>query len=324
MRRALLTLIALATLATAAAPAGAQAPRIGTGISAGGVDLSGLTVAEATARLQATLGPRIAKPLILGVAGKPWTLDPADAKVVLDAERTAKRALYAPAGATTVPVKIDMRRMLTRDWVRGIARKVRRSPRNARIRMTPRRIRIRGSRHGHRLDITRARKLVDEALADPAAPRVLHQKVTKVRAKVTYGTLRRQYNTAITIDRRTFKLRLFKNLKVARTYGVAVGAVGYTTPAGSFRIQSKQVNPAWTAPNSPWAGELAGTTTPGGTAGNPLKARWMGVNGSIGIHGTGQPWSIGSRASHGCIRMRVPDVIALYKRVRIGTPVRIF
>jgi lipoprotein-anchoring transpeptidase ErfK/SrfK len=49
----------------------------------------------------------------------------------------------------------------------------------------------------------------------------------------------------------------------------------------------------------------------------------MGVNGSIGIHGTGQEYSIGSRASHGCIRMRVRDVIDLFRRVQVGTPVLI-
>ena len=60
-----------------------------------------------------------------------------------------------------------------------------------------------------------------------------------------------------------------------------------------------------------------------GRADNPLKARWMGIVGGVGIHGTGAPGSIGSRASHGCIRMTVPDVIDLYPRVPVGTPVLI-
>jgi lipoprotein-anchoring transpeptidase ErfK/SrfK len=62
---------------------------------------------------------------------------------------------------------------------------------------------------------------------------------------------------------------------------------------------------------------------PGGSAENPLKARWMGIVNGVGIHGTGEPGSIGSRASHGCIRMTVPDVIDLYPRVPVGTPVLI-
>ena len=108
-----------------------------------------------------------------------------------------------------------------------------------------------------------------------------------------------------------------------KSYGVAVGQPAFPTPNGLFNIQSKQVNPTWTAPNSPWAGEMAGQQVAGGAANNPLKARWMGVSGAVGIHGTGQPWSIGTRASHGCIRMTVPDVIDLFGRVDVGTPVLI-
>ena len=49
----------------------------------------------------------------------------------------------------------------------------------------------------------------------------------------------------------------------------------------------------------------------------------MGIANGVGIHGTGQDYSIGTRASHGCIRMHVSDVIALYERVPVGTPVLI-
>ena len=99
-----------------------------------------------------------------------------------------------------------------------------------------------------------------------------------------------------------------------------MGAAGHDTPTGLFRINTKQVNPAWHAPNRPWAGSYAGRTVPGGAPDNPLRARWLGIANGDGIHGTSEPWSIGSRASHGCIRMRVPDVIDLYRRVPVGTP----
>ena len=125
-------------------------------------------------------------------------------------------------------------------------------------------------------------------------------------AKVGWSDLRRVYKTVLTIEQRTFKLRLFKRLRHVKTYRVAVGQPAYPTPSGTFAVTSKQVNPVWTAPNSPWAGELAGTSVAGGAANNPLKARWMGLAGGVGIHGTGEPWSIGTRASHGCIRMTVP------------------
>ena len=49
----------------------------------------------------------------------------------------------------------------------------------------------------------------------------------------------------------------------------------------------------------------------------------MGLAGGVGIHGTGEDYSIGSRASHGCIRMHVADVKDLFRRVPVGTPVLI-
>jgi lipoprotein-anchoring transpeptidase ErfK/SrfK len=98
---------------------------------------------------------------------------------------------------------------------------------------------------------------------------------------------------------------------------------GLSTPAGQFSITDKQVNPAWHVPNAAWAGSLAGQVIPGGAPNNPLRARWLGIRDGVGIHGTNEDWSIGSRASHGCIRMHVGDVIALYPRVPIGTPVLI-
>ena len=68
------------------------------------------------------------------------------------------------------------------------------------------------------------------------------------------------------------------------------------------------------------AGSLAGQVIPGGAANNPLRARWLGIANGVGIHGTAEDWSIGTRASHGCIRMHVADVIDLYRRVRSARP----
>ena len=60
--------------------------------------------------------------------------------------------------------------------------------------------------------------------------------------------------TAIVVNRSAFKLTLYKELKPAKTYSIAVGQVGLETPAGLYHIQNKAVNPAWNVPNSDWAG----------------------------------------------------------------------
>ena len=99
--------------------------------------------------------------------------------------------------------------------------------------------------------------------------------------------------------------------------------MGLETPAGLYAIQNKAVNAAWSVPNSAWAGSLAGQVVPGGAPDNPLKARWMGIFAGAGIHGTDQVGSLGTAASHGCVRMAIPDVIELYDQVKVQTPVYI-
>jgi lipoprotein-anchoring transpeptidase ErfK/SrfK len=322
MKRLLLATV-LCSLVLAAPAAAARPTQVRAGVSAAGVDLSGLDVPTAAAKLDAELAPRLAGDLLIGVAGRPWTLKMADAKLKLDSVRTAKRALYAKAGVTQVAPAISHSHAAVRTFVEGIAKAVGKPARDARIKITLRHIFRERSRYGRKLDVDAARKAIDTALDDPAAPRVLHQKLTRVRAKVNANDLARVYNSVITIDRAHFKLRLFKALKFRKSYGVAVGQPAYPTPTGRFAITSKQVNPVWSVPNSPWAGELQGTTVEGGSAANPLKARWMGIANGVGIHGTGEDYSIGTRASHGCIRMHVADVIDLFKRVPVGTPVLI-
>jgi hypothetical protein len=261
--------------------------------------------------------------MILGAAGRPWNLTMAEAQLKLDSVRTAKRALYATAGVTAVVPKITHSRAAVRDFAQRVAARVRKAPRDAAINITVRHIFREKSRVGRALPIDATRAAIDAQLDDPAAPRKVHVALVKVKPRVTFANLARVYNTVLTIDRGAFKLRLFKGLKFRKGYGIAVGMAGLDTPAGRYAIQNKQVNPAWHVPNSAWAGSLAGQVIPGGAPNNPLKARWLGIANGVGIHGTAEEWSIGSRASHGCIRMRVADVIDLYPRVPVGTPVLI-
>jgi lipoprotein-anchoring transpeptidase ErfK/SrfK len=330
MSRPLALLGALALCAAVgAAPASAARPapvaRIAAGVSSGGVDLSGLTVLQAAAKLKATVTPVLQTDVTLGAAGRPFRLRAATAKIVLNATKTAQAALAVPAPAAgagaSVPLVVQHSRSAVKAFAERVARAVQRRPRNASGHIGLRRITIRRARVGHRLDVAATRKLVDAALDDPAAPKVLHQRLSRWSPAVNANDLRRRWSTVITVDKSAFKLRLFKDLKVVKSYPVAVGQPAYPTPSGLFAITSKQVNPTWSVPNSPWAGELQGTTVEGGSAANPLKARWMGIANGVGIHGTGEDYSIGSAASHGCIRMHVADVVALFKRVPVGTPV---
>lgn len=123
----------------------------------------------------------------------------------------------------------------------------------------------------------------------------------------------------VNIDQR--KLRLVRNGRVWKTYSIAVGQPAYPTPTGEYEINDKQVDPVWYPPNSPWAAELS--SIPAGP-GNPLGTRWIGTTApAIGIHGTYADSSIGYAASHGCMRMHIPEVEELYEQVAIGMKVSI-
>jgi lipoprotein-anchoring transpeptidase ErfK/SrfK len=323
--------LALALLLALPAVAAAQAPkapaRIAAGVSAGGVDLSGLTVPEAAARLDATVRTPLFADVVVTAAGREFRLRAADVRLALDSTRTAKRALYAgrrqrPAGRpVAVALAVRHARLEVAAFARRVERAVARPARNAALRIGLRRMHLRRAVVGLGIDERALARRVDLAFTVPAASHALRVRRVRVWPAINANDVRRANATVLTVDRRGFRLRLFKNLRLRRTYRIAVGMAGYETPAGLFRVQSRQVNPAWHAPNRPWAGAAAGTVIPGGAPGNPLKARWLGLADGVGIHGTGEPLSIGSRASHGCIRMRVPDVIDLYGRVPLGTPV---
>jgi lipoprotein-anchoring transpeptidase ErfK/SrfK len=214
-------------------------------------------------------------------------------------------------------------RLAVRSFVLGASRRTYHAPSDARLRITVTRMIVSHSRPGGRVDLAKVAKEIDAALDEGATTRVVHTRLVKVPPAVTFKVLKRRNPRIITIDRGSFMLRLFRDLRPWKHYGIAVGMAGLDTPAGTYRIQDKQVDPAWHVPNSPWAGSLAGQVIPGGRADNPLKARWLGIANGVGIHGTAEDWSIGSRASHGCIRMHVSDVIDLYPRVPVGTQVLI-
>jgi lipoprotein-anchoring transpeptidase ErfK/SrfK len=333
MRRArpllLIFLVAVlaAPLASAQTPPPAPAePTIAPGTKAGGIDVGGLTVAQATQRLSEVAGPPLARDIAVHVAGRRFRLTAKQMRLSFDAVVSAKRAYYAGRDnpqPVDVPLAVTYRVGTIQGFSATVARTVYLRPRDATVKITLRRILRRHSRTGRSLDAKALQASIQATLINPAAPRKLRPARAVTKPKVNANALPGRYPTILTVDRNNFKLRLFKRLKLVKTYGIAVGMAGLDTPAGLYHIQNKQVNPAWHVPNSSWAGSLAGQVIPGGAPNNPLKARWMGVANGVGIHGTAEDWSIGTRASHGCIRMHVSDVIELYDRVSIGTPVLI-
>jgi len=107
------------------------------------------------------------------------------------------------------------------------------------------------------------------------------------------------------------------------TFPVAVGRKEYETPTGRFAVTDKSEDPPWVEFdwNDP---SRTIRTIPTGPE-NPLGRRWIGFTAAygwqIGLHGTPQPELIGQAVSHGCVRMRNEDIMKIYGRVTVGTPV---
>ena len=299
---------------------------IAEGVKAGGIDLGGQNVEQASQTLELALRQLVDRPVLVRSAGREFTLTAEQAEVRFNPLRTAKRAYYAgrdqgPGVEVALALRHDEKAV--RAFAVGIDREVAVKPRNASVRIELTDVFLRKGKRGRTINEHELARSIDKVLAEPSLPRELRAKLGRDLPDTTTREARRSYGTILTVDRDGLKLRLFKGLQHRKTYGIAIGMAGFDTPSGLFRIHTRQVNPPWHAPNQPWAGSYAGTTIPGGAPNNPLKARWLGVNGAVGIHGTAEEWSIGTRASHGCIRMRVADVIDLYPRVPLGTPVLI-
>ncbi|MDR1440771.1 MAG: L,D-transpeptidase [Clostridiales bacterium] len=122
----------------------------------------------------------------------------------------------------------------------------------------------------------------------------------------------------ITINKSKNILTVYSGDSVHKKYPVATGKSASLTPEGKFSFVSKAVNPAW-------GGGGYASPVAGGVPSNPLGKRWMGLSigggGRYGVHGNASPRSIGTYASHGCVRMINPDVEELFAYILVGTPV---
>ncbi len=313
--------------------------RIADGVRAGSVDIGGLRANEARAKLRHDVRLALDDPVVVRFGPRRLALRPRQAGVRLDVDAMVDEALARSregglvartwrrlTGAqppvdialATVPSASSVQRFVAR-----VERAVERPAVDAGVEFVRGEVRVRRARRGLRLAHRAGlRREVERRLVAPGVEPSLPVRTRAVAPEVSTERVADRHPTLLVIDREAFRLHLYRRLRRARTYRIAVGRVGLDTPAGRYEVISKQKNPAWHVPDKPWAGDLAGRVIPGGTAQNPLKARWLGLTeDGVGIHGTDEEESIGTKASHGCIRMLIRDVKRLYRQVDTGTVV---
>jgi lipoprotein-anchoring transpeptidase ErfK/SrfK len=297
-----------ATTTTTAIPATGTLPA---GTRVAGVRVGGLSPADAVAAVQA----RFATALPVVIDGKRYSLDPTTVASAYAATAVAKARISDPG--TNVKLVVAVHGAPVRAWLSDLAQKVARRPVDATLKLKAGKPFLTKDRPGRSLDTVRlAEKVVAALKANTRLP--VGGRTRPVKPEVTVDT----YAETIVINRSLNRLYLYDQAKLRRVFAVATGQSIYPTPKGVWHIVVKWKNPWWYPPiQDDWAKGLK-PVPPG--PGNPLGTRWMGLDApGVGIHGTDEPSSIGYSASHGCIRMQVPDAEWLFDHVDVGTTVYI-
>lgn len=318
---------------------GSQKDEIAQGVTISGVDVSGMTTEEAKQAVTARVLAPQRKPVTVKFQKEKFVLPAKELKIRADVDRSVEQAMEESRSGSlpervlrqitgdeldkSITVAVTYSQPAVNRFVKEVADGVNEDPVDASVAAGPASLSVVKAENGHKLKDNLLTEQLTTLLDRGQGGRTITARVNVVKPEVTTRTVAEQYPTYLTLDRSNYTLTLWRNLELEKTYTVAVGQVGLETPAGLYSIQDKQVDPNWYVPDSDWAGDLAGQVIPGGTPENPLKARWMGIYDGAGIHGTDDTGSLGSAASHGCVRMAVPDVIDLYDRVDVGTPIYI-
>jgi len=312
---------------------------IADGVTIGGVDVGGMTADQAKAVLHRKLVQPLQKPLRVTFKKHVYKLQAKKLRIHAELDGAIEKALadsqdgglpkrlvrYVTGGEVDEQInpQVGYFEPAVNRFVRRVANHVDREAVDASVSPTATSLNVVPGHAGRKLRDNLLTTQLNRAVATPGAPHLVAARVHSTKPDVSTDQLAAEYPTYLTVSQAEFTVRLWKNLKLVKSYPIAVGQPAYPTPYGLFSVNSKQVDPVWSVPNSPWAGELAGTTVAGGTAENPLVARWIGVTDGVGFHGTNEDYSVGTPASHGCMRMHVSDIIDLYDRVDVGTPVYI-
>jgi len=304
------------------------------GVTVAGKSLSGMTEAEARVAMQDAVSAPMLRPVTVAGDNKTWQLDPAS-MVAIDVDAMINEAYSTRRSATFVrrldnqlrntPLPKDVQPAFSVDttavteWVAKTAAEVDRAPHDASRTIVGYAFKITPGADGRKVDraasVASITKTLGAEAALASADRSVDLKIVSTKPKVTESS----FKTAIIVSTSQCKIWLYEGAKLITTYPCAPGRPAFPTPKGDFFIQSKQHMAPWYNPGSEWAKDMP-KVIPGGPS-NPMGVDKIGIN-SSGIFFHGIPRSefssIGTQASHGCMRMMPSAVRDLYGRVDIG------
>jgi hypothetical protein len=314
----------------------AMAGRSLPGVEVAGVDIAGMTRSQAIAAVRAAASSQyLDREFEVRARKETWHVTPAELGTTADIEAKVELAL-AVEESFSWPVRV-FHRLLDRpvgrtyeldyshsfkgvkQFLIAVGRSVNVDPSNAEVTFEDGKLRLRKPRAGHQLSVRRAQRMLMEAL-DGRGNEVVTFAVRSLKPEVGLGDL----GYTIVIRLSELELSLYDGIKQVKTYPVAAGQPAYPTPQGNWQIVGKAENPTWVNPDPKgWGADLPKVIGPG--PGNPLGTHALYLDApGIRIHGTYSASSIGTFASHGCVRMYLGDVEDLFSIVPVGTPVYIY
>lgn len=305
--------------------------RVLPGVHIQGIDVGGMTRAEALKALQRQVRSILDRSVKVRAGGKVWETSPRRLGTTVDIQgaveeaislsdslswpaRLYHRLLNKPVNEQ-ITLSVTYRRSRVSSFVSQVSRAVAIAPRDARLDVVDGSVVKVHSADGQALRKRRATRAVLEGL------RAGLSSVNLSVAPVAPAVADDQLGKTIVIRVGENHLYLYDGFSLVETYSVATGQPEYPTPLGHFEIVNKRTNPTWVNPAlDTWGAGSPAFIPPGPD--NPLGTRALDLSApGIRIHGTPDDASIGTHASHGCIRMHIPDSEQLFGLVEIGTPV---
>jgi lipoprotein-anchoring transpeptidase ErfK/SrfK len=297
------------------------------GATVEGLPVGGLTRAEAVALVKERVEKLLVRPLTVDWRGKRFTLDTSkylsvDVEGMVDEtfkkqeQATLPDRVYRRVTEQSTPVNVTRKLKLDtkgmEKWLADTATRVDTPAVDSKLTVVDRTFNISKAIDGYRLDRAQTFNAFSKALID--GKRDVALVVTTVKPKVNENS----FGKTILVVRGERHLWLFDGPKLEIDFPVAVGTSSYPTPLGWWVIENKRRNPTWTNPGSGWATGMPSYIGPGYY--NPLGTRALDLNApGIRIHGSANSGSIGTAASHGCMRMFMDDIENLFERVPVGT-----
>ena len=287
-------------------------------------DLFGLTDAEARAAIATgAVVPSLSK-IVVKSKGHTFKFFVKKA-VAVNIDATLQRAYSVVDTVTPFALRpaLAIKSSVVSGWSKTIAKKVNRSRKSAYRTVKRHHLVLHKERVGYKVNKAKTTAKLRKAVASEIAswglkPKTLSAAVSNVKPKVT----RKNITKAILVVLSQFKIKLYKHGKIEKTYRCAIGQPAYPTPTGKFKVTHKVKYPSWHNPGGAWARNMPSYIGPGRN--NPLGTRAIYTSApGIRMHGipASENWSIGHRASHGCLRMHRWDVEDLYPRVPVGITV---